>query len=320
MKAAAVAYARPETLEEALSLLAEHGEDARPLAGGQSLVTSLNMRLSAPSLLVDLNRIPGLSGVTEGGEFVRIGAMTRHREVGASEMVQAHLPLLAAAVPHIAHPAIRNRGTIGGSLALADPATEFPACCLALGATMIAADPVGERRIAADDFFQGLYATALEPGELLVAVEIPKQFDAPHAEVLGEAEPRSTQPNTVASFEAPPRKAPQDEDVGDGRHVWAFDELARRHGDYALAGIAATARRRGSGLADVRIALFGVSDRPILAKKAAQALETSDVKAAQDALSTEIDPADDVAVRGATRRHLARVLLGRAAAKMRGAA
>jgi carbon-monoxide dehydrogenase medium subunit len=281
VKAAEVAYARPATLEEAIGLLARHGEDARPLAGGQSLITSLNMRLSAPALLVDLNRIPGLSGVAETGEAIRIGAMTRHREVGEAELVRTHLPLLAAAVPHISHPAIRNRGTIGGSLALADPATEFPACCLALGATMIAVGPSGERRIAAGDFFHGLYATALGADDLLIAVEIPKQ---------------------------------------DPGAVWFFDELARRHGDYALAGIAATARRQGAGLTDARIVLFGVGDRPVLAVQAAEALGHGDVKAAQDALGREIAPADDVAVRGATRRHLARVLVGRAASAMMGAA
>lgn len=280
MKAAEVAYARPSTLAEAIALLAEHGEDARPLAGGQSLVTSLNMRLSAPALLVDINHLPELTGIGETGGIVRIGAMTRHRELGESDVIARHLPLITAAVPHIAHPAIRNRGTIGGSLSLADPATELPACCLALGATMIAAGPSGERRIAADDFFQGLYATALATDEILVAVEIPAQ--------------------------------------GDG--VWGFDELARRHGDYALAGIAATARRTAGGIDDARIVLFGVADRPILATGAAAALRDGDIKAAQDALAGEIDPVDDAAVKGATRKQLARVLLGRVAARMMGSA
>lgn len=279
MKAADFAYAKPATVDEALTLLAQHGDEARPLAGGQSLVPTLNMRLASPALLVDLNGIPELAGITRADGIVRIGAMTRHREVGESPVIRERLPLLAAAMPHIAHPAIRNRGTIGGSVALGDPATEWPACCLALGATVLVRGPGGDRRIAAEDFFLGLYATALEAGEILCAIEIP--VPAPDA-------------------------------------VWAFDELARRHGDYALAGLAATARRTGGGLADVRLAFFGVGDRPVLARAAATALEGGDVKAAQDALAAELDPPDDVAVRGATRRHLARVLLGRVAGRLAG--
>lgn len=277
MKAPDFAYECPATLDEALALLAENGEDARPLAGGQSLVTSLNMRLAAPSLLVDLNRIPELRGISELEGRIRVGAMTRHSEVGGSAAIAERLPLLAAAMPHIAHPAIRNRGTIGGSVALGDPATEWPACCLALGATMVVRSLAGERRIAADDFFLGLYTTALEPGEILVAIEFPP----------------------------PPADA-----------VWGFDELARRHGDYALAGLAATARRAGGSLSEVRLVFFGVADRPMLAVAAGAALAAGDVRAAQDALAAELDPPDDVAVKAATRRHLARVLLGRVARRM----
>ena len=279
MKAPDFGYARPASLDEALALLARHGEDARPLAGGQSLVTALNMRLSAPALLVDLNHLPEPTGISEQDGIVRIGAMTRHRELGSAALVRERCPLLATAVPFIAHPAIRNRGTIGGSLALGDPATELPACCLALGATMVVASPAGERRVAADDFFLGLYETALQPGDILVAVEVP-----------------SAGPDSV----------------------FGFDELARRHGDYALAGLAASARRTAAGLTDVRLAFFGVADRPVLAAAAARALERGNVRAAQDALADEIDPADDVAVRGTTRRHLARVLLGRVAGRMLG--
>lgn len=279
MKAPDFAYARPATLDEALALLAEGGEDARPLAGGQSLVTSLNLRLAAPSLLVDLNGLPELTGMSERDGVVRIGAMTRHREVGASELVRERLPMLAAAAPHIAHPAIRNRGTIGGSVALGDPATEWPACCVALRATMVVRGLAGERRVLADDFFLGLYATALEPGEILVAVEVP---------------------------------------VPDSDVVWGFDELVRRAGDYALVGLAATARRRAGGLAEVRLAFFGVGDRPVLAAAAAAALADGDIPAAQAALAGELDPPDDVAVKAATRRHLARVLLGRVAGRMIG--
>lgn len=277
MKAPDLAYARPASLDEALALLAAHGEDAVPLAGGQSLITALNMRLSAPALLVDLNAIPGLSGVAEADGVVRIGAMTRHRDVGASEIVRARLPLLAAALPHIAHPAIRNRGTIGGSVALADPATEWPACCLALCATIVAQGPVGERRIAADDFFLGIYTTALEPGEIVTAIEFP----------LPEADA-----------------------------IWGFEELSRRHGDYALAGLAATGRRDGDRAADVRLVFFGVADRPILARAAAAAVEAGDIAGAQAALADELDPPGDIALKAGTRLHLARVVLGRVARQL----
>lgn len=281
VKAPDVAYARPRTLDEALALLAEHGEAARPLAGGQSLVTSLNMRLAAPGLLVDLNGLPELTGIAEAGGVIRIGAMTRHRDLAASPLVTERLPLIAAAVPHIAHPAIRNRGTIGGSVALADPAAELPACCLALRASFVIRGLTGERRIAAADFFRGLFETAIGPGEILVAIEIP----VPGADAVS-----------------------------------GFDELARRHGDYALVGLAAQGRRDGAGLGDLRLVFFGVGDRPVLAGNAAAAVAAGGVKAAQDALAEDIDPADDVAVRGATRRHLARVLLGRVLGRMTGEA
>ena len=281
MKAPDFAYARPTTLDEALALLAEHGDDARLLAGGQSLVTSLNMRLAAPSLLIDLNRIPDLAGIAESDGLVRIGAMARHREVGESPLVRERLPLLAAAMPHIAHPAIRNRGTIGGSVALGDPATEWPACCLALDATMVVRAQGGERRVPAAEFFQGLYTTAVGPDEILVAIEMP---------------------------------------IPSSGALWGFDELARRSGDYALAGLAATARRESGRLADVRLAFFGVADRPVLAGAAAAALQAGDIKAAQAALGDEINPPDDIAVKGATRLHLARVLLGRVAGRMMEAA
>src|SRR2546430_4349426 len=171
MKAPRFAYARPASLAEALALLAEYKDDARVLAGGQSLVPMMNFRVAAPKVLVDINRIGSLGGIKVTRSFVRIGALTRHVELERSAEVAKHLPLVASAMPHIAHPAIRNRGTFGGSCALGDPAAELPACALALGATFIVAGKKGERRIAAEDFFRGLYATALKPGELLVAAE-----------------------------------------------------------------------------------------------------------------------------------------------------
>lgn len=272
MKAADFAYACPASLAEVFDLL-DGGEGVRLLAGGQSLLASLNMRLSALSLLVDINRIAELSGITSSGKTIRIGAMTRHHELATSPLIAAHLPLLAMAAPHIAHAAIRNRGTFGGSLALADPATEWPACCLALGATMIVASRAGERRIAACDFFTGLYETVLGAGDVLTAVEIP----------------------------LPPTHA-----------VAGFDELARRRGDYAMVGLAAQGVRRGAGWSDLKLAFFGAGDRPLLASESAQAIVAGrDRAAALAALDGALSPSDDGECSAQTKMHLARVLLGR---------
>src|SRR5882762_4773028 len=173
MKAPRFAYARPASLAEALALLAEYKDDARVLAGGQSLVPMMNFRVAAPKVLVDINRIAGLSGIKVAKNHLRIGALVRHAALERSADIARHLPLVAAAMPHIAHPAIRNRGTLGGSCALGDPAAELPACALALRASFVVAGKKGERRIAAEDFFRGLYATALKGGELLIAAEFP---------------------------------------------------------------------------------------------------------------------------------------------------
>jgi carbon-monoxide dehydrogenase medium subunit len=198
VKAPAFAYAKPASLAGALELLARPG--AKVLAGGQSLIPSLNMRLSSPELLVDIGGVSDLKGISLHNGFIRIGALTTHSEIEKSPEVKAHAPLLAAAAPHIAHPAIRNRGTLGGSLALADPAAEYPACAVALDAVLILRNPKGERRVKATQFFKGLFETDLKPGEILVAVEFP-------AAKKGD------------------------------RH--AFLELARRQGDYAIVGLAA---------------------------------------------------------------------------------
>ena len=199
LKAPKFDYARPASHQHLFALLAEYGSGARILAGGQSLIASLNLRLSEPRILLDIGRLPGLSGIAEAPGTVTIGAMTTHAEVARSAVVRDRLPLLAQAAAHVAHPAIRNRGTIGGSLAFNDPAAEYPACAVALGATLLARGPGGPRRIPADTFFRGLYATALHPDELLEAAEFP-------AIRPGE------------------------------RSV--FLELARRPGDYAIVGLA----------------------------------------------------------------------------------
>jgi carbon-monoxide dehydrogenase medium subunit len=208
VKAPAFAYAKPRALAEALALAARPG--AKILAGGQSLIPSLNMRLSSPELLVDINGLEELKGIRLDKDTVRIGALVTHAEIGKSDEVKKHVPLLAAAVPHIAHPAIRNRGTIGGSLALADPAAEYPACALALDAVIIATGKKGQRKIKARDFFKGLFETDLKPGELLTAVELKAQ----------KKDERS-----------------------------AFLEIARRQGDYATIGLAAFATNGAKRLA-----------------------------------------------------------------------
>ncbi|HWM44496.1 MAG TPA: xanthine dehydrogenase family protein subunit M [Burkholderiales bacterium] len=172
MKAPSFAYAKPRSLAEAFDLLERPG--AKVLAGGQSLIPSLNLRLSAPDLLVDITGLKDLSKVELKNGAVRIGALCTHAQLEKSEEVRKHLPLVAEAVSHIAHPAIRNRGTLGGSLALADPAAELPACALALDAVLVVSSKRGERRVAAGDFFKGLFETDLKANEILVGVEFPK--------------------------------------------------------------------------------------------------------------------------------------------------
>ena len=277
MKAAAFDYVKPRSLDQVISLLQEHGDDARLLAGGQSLLASLNMRLSEPRLLVDITGLDALRGISVQGGMLRIGALATHTEIESSPLIAQAAPLLAAAAPHIAHRAIRNAGTWGGSIAHADPAAEWPACLLALGGTVVARGPKGERRIAADDFFQGLYATALEADEVLVAAEIP-----------------------LATAES----------------WFAFDELARRRGDYAIVGMAIAGRRRGGVLADTRIVLMGVDSTPLRARRTEALLNGKTVDAAIAAtaaasLRAEIEPLPDLTNSPGTKRHLAGVLLQR---------
>src|SRR6478672_10476433 len=213
MKASAFSYVRATSVGNAIELLVAHGERARVLAGGQSLMPAMNLRLLAPEWIVDIGRLSELRGISVSGGLVRIGALTRHADVLNSPELAAHAPLLRQATAHIAHPAIRNRGTIGGSLAHADPASEMPACMVALDATIIVRGQAGERRIAAEDFFRGIYETALSAGELLIAAELP---------------------------------------VARKGSVHFFSEFARRHGDYAIAGLAAQAIVQGSLFTDLR--------------------------------------------------------------------
>src|ERR1700720_3596221 len=173
MKASAFAYARATSVVNALELLVAHGDKAKVLSGGQSLMPAMNLRLISPELIIDIGEIAELRGIAVRGDVLSVGALTRHVDLLRSPEIAAHAPLLTEAVAYVAHPAIRNRGTLGGSLAHADPASELPACMVALDATIIVRGPKGERRIAAEDFFKGIYETALSPQELLVAVELP---------------------------------------------------------------------------------------------------------------------------------------------------
>jgi aerobic carbon-monoxide dehydrogenase medium subunit len=275
VKPAPFAYTKAKTLKEAVTLLAKHKDDARLLAGGQSLIATLNMRLSAPDLLIDINGIKNLNGIAKKGKYVEIGALARHAQVERSDVIAKHAPLIALAMPHIGHPAIRNRGTFGGSIAFADPAAELPACLLALGGEIDIAGPRGKRKVKADAFFKGLFETALRPQEMIIAVRVP-------------AADKATR-------------------VG-------FAELARRHGDYAMVGLAASARGNDKGLADVRLAYFGVGDTPVRVKKAEAALAAGDVEAAVKAL--DLDPHDDVQATAKTKKHLAGVLLRRVAKQL----
>ncbi len=274
MKPAPFAYKKARSLDEAIALLGEHPE-ARLLAGGQSLMATLNMRLSAPTLLIDINGIGGIDGVAHKSDAVEIGALTRHAQTERSETVAKHAPLIARAMPFIAHPAIRNRGTLGGSIAFADPAAELPACLLALDGEVDVQGPQGKRAVQAADYFKGLYETALGPQDILTAIRLP-----------------AANKNTRIGFA----------------------ELARRHGDYAIVGLAATARANGKHLSDVRLAYFGVGNTPLRATKSEATLAHGDVDGAVAAL--DFDPHDDIQATGAVKKHLAGVLLRRVAVQL----
>jgi carbon-monoxide dehydrogenase medium subunit len=256
LKAPAFAYAKPASLAEAFELL--RNPQAKVLAGGQSLIPSLNMRLSAPELLVDIGGLRELKGISLQKEFLRIGALTTHAELEKSPEVKRHVPLLAQAVPHVAHAAIRNRGTIGGSLALADPAAEYPACAVALDAVLIVNNKNSERRVKAEQFFRGLFETDLKPGELLVGVEFP---------------------------------------VAKKTDKSVFLELARRHGDYAIIGLAAH---------NGRYVYFGAGSKPMVVQGNGSLAESKEI------LKKTLKPPADLYNTSAAKLHLAGVLMERA--------
>ena len=276
MKASAFSYARATSVGNAIELLVAHGERAKVLSGGQSLMPAMNLRLVAPELIVDIGDLIELRCIAVSRDILTIGALTRHADLLRSPEIAAHAPLLTDAIAHVAHPAIRNRGTIGGSLAHADPASELPACMVALNATIIISGAAGERRVPARDFFTGIYETVLSAQELLVAVELP-----------------IAQKNS--------------------RHF--FCEFARRHGDYAIVGLAAQAVVENDALTDLRPVFFAVGDRPVLAKAAGRFLKTTVTLAllskASEELSEQLDPPEDQQASSSMRRHLAKILLAR---------
>ncbi len=278
MKPSNFAYERARSVAHALERLQELKDKAKLLAGGQSLVPMLNLRLQSPEVVLDISRLSELRGVKVEGRTVRIGAMTRHADLIASEPLARACPMLPAAAAHIAHPAIRNRGTIGGSLALGDPAAELPACAVALDATIIAASVSGERRLPARSFYTGLYGTMLAASEMIVAVEIPCLQEGERDCVI---------------------------------------KLARREGDYAMIGLAARGSLGPSGLKSLALAYFAAADTPVLALNAAAALtgrhlDDTAIAAAVAALASDLPDYADLNATAATRRHLAGVLLRRA--------
>lgn len=285
MKPAPFEYYAPTTVDEALAHLAEHGYEAKPLAGGQSLIPTMNFRLAQPAVLVDLNNISELFYIRpedDGG--LRIGAMTRQSQVEHDPLVAERAPLLHETMPHIAHPQIRNRGTIGGTLAHADPAAELPAVSLALNARFRLRSPAGERWVSADDFFVGFFTTALEPGELLVEIALPPM---PHSR--------------------------------NGRSGWSFQEIARRHGDYALVGVAALVTLDDRDRCQqARLVFLSVGEGPVEAHQAAEVLKgqrptPEAIRAASEtAANADIDPGSDIHASAEFRRHLAKVLARRA--------
>jgi carbon-monoxide dehydrogenase medium subunit len=279
VKPATFEYHAPSTVDEALALMARYGSDAKPLAGGQSLIPAMNFRLATPAVLIDLNRIEALSFVAVDSTGLHLGSMTRHRTLEQSADVRRAAPLIAAAMPYVAHAAIRSRGTVGGSLAHADPAAELPAVMLALDAVFTLRSSERTRVVPATGFFSGLFTTAIEPGELLIDITVPRHG---------------------------------------GRSAVAFEEVSRRHGDFALAGAAASVTVDADGTCtSARVGLLSVADRPVLADQVTRALvghrpSREAIRAAADASAhTDIDPTSDIHASSRYRRQLAAVVTRR---------
>ena len=278
MKAPKFSYTRGESLDQVLTLLNEYGEEGRILAGGQSLMPTLNMRLSNPKILIDINHLSELNSISINDDIVSIGALARHSEVGRSPIVERHLPLIADAIPHVAHIAVRNRGTFGGSVALADPAAELPACVLALGGTLVVQSVRGIRKIIADDYFLGLYETERKPDELLIEVQIPVQ---------------------------------------DPTALSAFVELSQRKGDYAIAGLAFVGTLENQLIKTAKLVYFGSETKPTLANNTMAVLTNTpwDDKTREliaETLGQDLDPMTNLQGSAKMKLHLQKVLTGRA--------
>jgi CO/xanthine dehydrogenase FAD-binding subunit len=276
MKPPPFEYVVAESVKAAVAALA--GGEAKIIAGGQSLVPMLNFRLLRPAILVDINRVPGLAFIEDGEDSIRIGALTRHHQLETSAVIAQHFPVMSAAMTHVAHLAIRNRGTIGGSLSHADPAAELPMLALLLDATLMIASPAGRRMVAAKDFFLGALSVDLEPNDIVTEVVFPKL------------------------------------PAGTG---WGFEEVARRHGDFALAAVAATLTVADGAITQARIAMTGVDETPKRADDAeamltGKALDPALRDAAIDAVRGCVTPNTDLHASADYRRHLVGVLAGRA--------
>jgi carbon-monoxide dehydrogenase medium subunit len=285
MKPAPFDYLAPESLAEAVDRLAERGDDAKVLAGGQSLVPMLALRLTRFAALVDLGAVAELAAIRANRSLV-VGAMVRHHELEDDEQVRARAPLFAEATPHIGHFQIRNRGTVGGSIAHADPAAEYPAVALALDATVHVAGPSGTRAIAAGDFFLGTWTTALEPAEIVTAIEV-----LPWGPGSG----------------------------------FAVEEVARRHGDFAIAGVACGVQARAGRIERCALALFGVDSTPVRAGAAEDAIVGTavgdvDLDAVADLTVAGLSPPDDIHATSSYRRRVAAVVTRRALARAIGLA
>jgi len=278
VKPAAFDFARPATVAEAVELLAAHAGDAKILAGGQSLVPLLNFRILRPALVIDINRLSELDFIEDDAGGLRIGALTRHHALEMSPLVRARFPVIGAAMEHVAHLAVRNRGTIGGSLSHADPAAELPMLALLLDAEIVARSAAGVRRLAASDFFLGALTNALDDGELLTEIALPA---------------------------LPP---------GTG---WGFEEFALRTGDFAFAAVAATVTLSQGRVAEARLAAMGVGDTPLRLRSAeaslvGERLLPEVLERVVRQVRDTVQPGSDLRASADYRRHLAGILAERA--------
>jgi aerobic carbon-monoxide dehydrogenase medium subunit len=277
MKAPNFSYVKPNDLAEALALLEQHGSSAMLLAGGQSLLAMLNLRLLAPEFLIDIGDLSELKNIAVERDTIRIGPLVRHVEILRSPLIKQHLPLLSEAITHVGHVAIRNRGTIGGSLANADPAAELPACMVALGGMLVLESRSGRREVSASQFFKGLMETDLKPGELIVEVRLPKQSTTKR---------------------------------------WGFSELSRRQGDFAVVGLTALADIVEGQVSNADLVYFGCADRPKRAMGVAAGLQgrrlpLSKIEWLTDAIQQDLAILDSPGWKAKTKLHIAAVLTKR---------